>query len=112
MLPAGSRIFFSPYALNRDPRLYREPARFEPDRWGPDYSRSDTRATFFPFGQGIRNCIGEGFAWAESTLLLSAIAARWRLRLADGAAVRPEVSSTLVPNELPMIVTRRDVSRQ
>jgi hypothetical protein len=33
-------------------------------------------------------------------------------RLADGAAVRPEVSSTLVPNELPMIVTRRDVSRQ
>ena len=39
------------------------------------------RATFFPFGQGIRNCIGEGFAWTESTLLLSAIAARWQLRL-------------------------------
>jgi hypothetical protein len=53
-----------------------------------DYSRSDMRATFFPFGQGIRNCIGEGFAWTESTLLLSAIAARWQLRLADGADVR------------------------
>ena len=65
------------------------------------------RATFFPFGQGIRNCIGEGFAWAESTLLLSAIAARWQLRLADGADVHPVVSSTLVPSELPIIVTRR-----
>jgi cytochrome P450 len=107
LLPAGSRMFFSPYALNRDTRVHRDPDRFDPDRWATDYSRSDLRATFFPFGQGIRNCIGEGFAWAESTLLLSAIAARWRLRLADGAVVHPVVSSTLVPSELPIIVTRR-----
>ncbi len=107
LLRAGSRIFFSPYALNRDPRLHRDPDRFDPDRWATDYSKSDMRATFFPFGQGIRNCIGEGFAWAESTLLLSVIAAHWQLRLADGAAVRPVVSSTLVPSELPIIVTRR-----
>jgi len=107
LLPAGSRMFFSPYALNRDARLHRDPDRFDPDRWGSGYSRSDLRATFFPFGQGIRNCIGEGFAWTESILLLSAIAARWQLRLADGAAVHPVVSSTLVPSELPIIVTRR-----
>lgn len=107
LLRAGSRIFFSPYALNRDARLHRDPDRFDPDRWATGYSKSDMRATFFPFGQGIRNCIGEGFAWAESTLLLSVIAAHWQLRLADGAAVRPVVSSTLVPSELPIIVTRR-----
>jgi cytochrome P450 len=107
LLPAGSRIFFSPYALNRDARLHGDPDRFDPGRWATGYSRSDVRATFFPFGQGIRNCIGEGFAWAESTLLLSAIAARWQLRLAGGAAVHPVVSSTLVPSELPIIVTRR-----
>ena len=107
LLRAGSRIFFSPYALNRDPRLHRDPDRFDPDRWATDYSRSEMRSTFFPFGQGIRNCIGEGFAWTESTLLLSAIAARWQLRLADGAVVHPVVSSTLVPSELPIVVTRR-----
>jgi cytochrome P450 len=107
LLRAGSRIFFSPYALNRDARLHRDPDHFDPDRWATDYSKSDMRATFFPFGQGIRNCIGEGFAWTESTLLLSMVAAHWQLRLADGAAVRPVVSSTLVPSELPIIVTRR-----
>jgi cytochrome P450 len=107
LLRAGSRIFFSPYALNRDARLHRDPDRFDPDRWATGYSKSDMRATFFPFGQGIRNCIGEGFAWTESTLLLSVIAAHWQLRLADGAAVRPVVSSTLVPSELPIVVTRR-----
>jgi cytochrome P450 len=70
-------------------------------------AQSDMRTTFFPFGQGIRNCIGEGFAWTESTLLLSVIAAHWELRLADGAAVHPVVSSALVPSELPIIVARR-----
>jgi cytochrome P450 len=107
LLPAGSRMVFSPYTLNRDARLHRDPDRFDPDRWVTDYSRTDLRASFFPFGQGIRNCIGEGFAWTESLLLLSAIAARWHLRLADGASVHPVVSSTLVPSELPIIVTRR-----
>jgi cytochrome P450 len=108
-LPAGSRMLFSPYALNRDARLHHDPGRFDPDRWAAGYSRTQLRASFFPFGQGIRNCIGEGFAWAESMLLLSAIAARWQLKLADGAAVTPVVSSTLVPSELPIIVTSRHV---
>ena len=100
------------FALNRDARLHRDPDRFDPDRWATDYTRSDMRASFFPFGQGIRNCIGEGFAWTEAVLLLSAIVARWHLRLADGASVHPVVSSTLVPSELPITVTqRRDESR-
>jgi cytochrome P450 len=107
LLRAGSRIMFSPYALNRDARLHHDPDRFDPGRWATDYTRTDLRASFFPFGQGIRNCIGEGFAWTEATLLLSAIAARWHLHLADGASVHPVVSSTLVPNALPIIVTRR-----
>jgi cytochrome P450 len=107
LLRAGSRMVFSPYALNRDARLHRDPDRFDPDRWATDYARTDMRASFFPFGQGIRNCIGEGFAWTESLLLLSAIAARWHLRLADGARVHPVVSSTLVPSELPIVVTSR-----
>jgi cytochrome P450 len=107
LLRAGSRMVFSPYALNRDPRLHPDPDRFDPGRWATDYTRTGMRASFFPFGQGIRNCIGEGFAWTESLLLLSAIAARWHLRLAGGASVHPVVSSTLVPNELPIVVTRR-----
>ena len=40
-------------------------------------------------------------------LLLSAIAARWQPRLDNGAAVHPAVSSTLIPSELPIIMTHR-----
>jgi cyclooctatin synthase len=107
-LAAKSRILFSPFALNRDPAVHQDPDRFDPGRWASEeYRPGETRQSFFPFGQGIRNCIGEGFAWTEAILLLSAIAARWELRLAEGAVVRPQVSSTLVPSELPIVVTRR-----
>ena len=112
LLPAKSRILFSPFALNRDPRLHRDPDVFDPGRWATDaYTPGEARQSFFPFGQGIRNCIGEGFAWTEAILLLSSIAARWDLRLAAGADVHPVVSSTLVPSELPIIVTRRAPGR-
>jgi cytochrome P450 len=107
-LAAGSRILFSPFALNRDPGVHRDPDRFDPGRWATsEYRPGEARQSFFPFGQGIRNCIGEGFAWTEAVLLLSAIAARGQLRLAPGAAVHPLVSSTLVPSELPIVLTRR-----
>ena len=56
---------------------------------------------------GDPDSLGEGFAWTETVLVLSAIAARWDLRLADGASVHPVTSSTLVANELPIVVTRR-----
>jgi hypothetical protein len=39
--------------------------------------------------------------------VLSANAARWDLRLPDGASVHPATSSTLVANEMPIVVTRR-----
>src|SRR3984957_12561752 len=107
LLRAGSRMVFSPYALNRDPRLHQDPDRFDPGRWATDYTRTGMRASFFPFGQGIRNCIGEGFAWTESLLLLSAIAARWQLRLAGGGRRAPPGRRTLVPSELPIVVTSR-----
>jgi hypothetical protein len=64
-----------------------------------------TTCQHFPGGQALTTrANGEE---GESTLLLSAIAARWQLRLAHGAALYPVVSSTLVPSELPIIVTRR-----
>lgn len=32
-LPAGSDVIWSAYALHRDPELYPDPLRFDPDRW-------------------------------------------------------------------------------
>ena len=38
------------------------------------------RFSYFPFGGGIRGCVGESFAWMEGILLLAMICHRWKMR--------------------------------
>ena len=45
---------------------------------------SRPRFSYFPFGGGIRACIGESFAWMEGILVLATIARQWKMRLAPG----------------------------
>jgi cytochrome P450 len=101
----GSIVLMSPYLVHRDPRWWPEPEAFRPERWmQPDFEASLPRFAYFPFGGGVRKCIGEGFAWMEGVLSLAALASRWRLRLVDGARVTGEPRITLRPAGLRMRV--------
>src|SRR5690606_28891728 len=57
-LPAGTQVFYSVYAIQRDEKVYDDPDSFQPDRW-LDGRRKYPRTAFLPFGAGVRNCIGE-----------------------------------------------------
>ena len=109
-LPARSMLIASQYVMHRDPRFYPDPLRFDPDRWIPEAKAARPRFSYFPFGGGPRNCIGEGFAWMEGTLLLATLAQKWRLRTVPGHPIvlqplitlRPKhgIRMTLEPNPL------------
>ena len=84
VVPVGADILFSPYAVNRDPRFYPEPERFDPDRWLPERVRELPRGALISFGMGKRQCIGEQFAITAMVVQLATLCASWRLRpLAD-----------------------------
>jgi cytochrome P450 len=106
-LPSGSMVFFSPYALHRDPAAFPDPERFDPDRWLDGPALATSRAALLPFGAGSRKCIGESYALAESVTVAAMIARRWRLAPVPGQPVRPKPTSVLVPSQLPMIALRR-----
>jgi len=80
-IPADSIVIVSPWVTHRDARFFAEPLRFDPDRWTADAEADRPTFTYFPFGGGIRRCIGESFALMEAKLLLATIARRWRFRL-------------------------------
>lgn len=96
-VPAGAYVIASPYATHRDPRFFPDPQRFLPERFTLEAKAARPRFAYFPFGGGARQCIGEGFAWMEGTLLLATLAQRYRLRLARGARVEPQPLITLRP---------------
>lgn len=79
-IPAGSILFFFPYAVHRDERWYAEPQLFRPVRWLDGLEQSLPKGAYFPFGLGPRPCIGNGFAQMEAQLILAAVAQRFRLQ--------------------------------
>jgi cytochrome P450 len=107
-LAAGTSILLSPYALQRDPKLFDEPERFDPDRWLPDRARAIPRGAMIPFGTGPRKCIGERFATIETSIILATFAGRIRLRPISGTTVRPFPKLVLNPKSLLMRVEARD----
>ncbi|MFJ7200781.1 MULTISPECIES: cytochrome P450 [unclassified Streptomyces] len=105
-LPAGEQVLWSPYALHRDPVLYPDPLRFDPDRWLPERPQPP-RGAFIPFGSGKRMCIGDAFAWTEGTVITAFIASRWRLRPVPGATVEPVGLLTVHPSDPRMVAETR-----
>jgi cytochrome P450 len=91
----GTLVLISQYVMHRDPRFFPDPLRFDPERWTPEAKEARPQYAYFPFGGGARRCIGEGFAWMEGTLIIAAIARRWRMRLVPDHAVVTHPRMTL-----------------
>ncbi|WP_432923368.1 cytochrome P450 [Microbispora sp. CA-135349] len=111
-LSAGTTVMYSPYALGRNPAVFEDPDRFDPDRWLPERAGHVPRGAMVPFSAGSRKCIGDGFGKAETTLTLAAIASRWRLRPAGGS--KPQIAvpkASLGTGRLLMTPVRRARSR-
>jgi cytochrome P450 len=109
LIRAGSIVILSPWVTHRDARFFTEPLRFDPDRWTAEAAAGRPTFSYFPFGGGVRRCLGESFARMEAKLLLAAIARRWRFRLLPNPRTDVLPRITLRPrNGMPMYVERRD----
>lgn len=101
-LPPGTTFFLSPLVTQRDARFFPNPLAFQPERPAP------ARMTYFPFGAGTRQCIGERFAWTEGSLILATLMRDWRFAYAENRPPRVQGTVTLRPRDgLPLVLTRR-----
>jgi cytochrome P450 len=96
-LPEGTTMVLMQYVTHRNSNYFPDPLRFDPERFTPEAKASRPRFSYFPFGAGARQCIGEAFAWMEGVLILATIAQRWRFSLVPGHCVEPLPLVTLRP---------------
>jgi cytochrome P450 len=97
-LARGSLVAISPYVIQRDPRWFPEPVRFDPDRFAPGRVENIPEYAFIPFGAGPHVCIGNTFALMEITLIVATVVQRFHLELMPGQeAIEPELKVSLRP---------------
>jgi cytochrome P450 len=105
-LPAGISVSASIYGTHHRPDLWPDPERFHPDRF---LGARPSPNTFFPFGGGVRRCLGAAFATYELKIVLAEVLSRVDLRLAPGYRMRPVLRAiTVAPSRgVPVVVERR-----
>ena len=96
-IPKGSSLMFSQYVMHHNTKYYDNPESFDPDRWTEEFKMHLPRFSYFPFGGGIRGCVGEPFAWQEGILLIATISSYWSMRLAPNQSVKLQPGITLNP---------------
>ena len=94
----GSTVLISPHVLQHDSRFWDDPESFIPERWETQsVKEAGNRNIYYPFGGGIRRCIGESFAWSEGILVLATMARKWKLRLDPDQKIGTKSLITLRP---------------
>lgn len=90
-------------------QFFREPDRFNPERWLEEPRPKLPRLAYAPFGTGIRFCSGFRFALLELVFALAVLGRRWRFDVVDPGF--PPVTDVLFykcRNGLPVVVRQRE----
>jgi cytochrome P450 len=96
-IPAKALITLNQYVTHRHPDFWDQPEKFMPERFLPSRSEGRHKFAYFPFGGGLRVCIGNTFALLEGPLVLATVVQRLRVELVPGQTVVPDPTFTLRP---------------
>src|SRR5262249_57776097 len=88
-IPRGSFIAIMPWVVHRHRKLWRDPERFDPDRFAPGEVAARSRYAYLPFAVGPHVCVGASMAMLQLTVAVAVLARHFRFRLVPGQRVEP-----------------------
>ncbi|XP_051155980.1 cytochrome P450 4C1-like [Leptopilina boulardi] len=79
-VPKGTNLGLHIFCLHRDPEIWPDPLKFDPDRFLPENCRNRNPYAYIPFSAGPRNCIGMKFALTEQKIVLTSILRKFSVK--------------------------------
>ncbi|XP_037090294.1 cytochrome P450 3A9-like [Pollicipes pollicipes] len=96
-MPRNTFVAAVPICMHYDPDLWRDPERFDPERFSAENKPHIAPCSYMPFGAGPRHCIGKRFALMEIKLALCHMLHRYRLLPTSEPLVAAIVPPSLAP---------------
>lgn len=88
-IPKDVELFIPMSLINRDPTIWENPSKFDPERFdGKCTDFTSAKNGFFPFGYGSRTCIGNTLAQIESAIIICKLLMRGRFETDPGFKIR------------------------
>nr|WP_309246272.1 cytochrome P450 [Verrucosispora sioxanthis] len=96
-IEAGATILVSPYATQRMEQFWDRPDAFDPERFAPDRPRREHRYSYFPFGGGPHQCVGQHLFLLEAPIIIATLLSRYRFQLGGPANLKARLGASLRP---------------
>uniref|UniRef100_A0A671V807 Cholesterol 24-hydroxylase n=1 Tax=Sparus aurata TaxID=8175 RepID=A0A671V807_SPAAU len=94
-VPAGAIGIFSSYTCGRMDKFFKDPLKFDPDRFHPDAPKP--YYCYYPFALGPRSCLGQNFAQMEAKVVMAKLLQRFDFTLVPGQSYDLLDTGTLRP---------------
>ncbi|XP_021695812.1 cytochrome P450 4c3 [Aedes aegypti] len=83
IIPSGTTTLIVVYQLHRDPSVFPNPDKYNPDNFLPENCSGRHPYAYIPFSAGPRNCIGQKFAILEEKMVLSTVLRKFRIEAVE-----------------------------
>lgn len=86
-ITAGCDVGVPLYSIHHDPKYYKNPFEYRPERWLVDDGTGSVeraRSAFNPFSLGMRSCLGKSLATTEMALTAATVLFTGDFRFAEG----------------------------
>ncbi|KAG8235010.1 hypothetical protein J437_LFUL015673 [Ladona fulva] len=81
LVEKGMKVIFPTCAMHRDPELFPDPERFDPQRFTEEAKAARSAFAYLPFGEGPRFCIGMRFGKMQTKAGIASLISKFELRL-------------------------------
>lgn len=81
VIEKGMRVIVSVIGMQNDPRIYNEPAEFNPSRMTADKIRRRHPCSFMPFGMGPKGCLAQRLGYLYIKLGLVQLLRKFRFSI-------------------------------
>lgn len=96
IIPKGSNVVIGYLHLHRSEKYWKDPFKFDPDRFLPERSANRHPYTWLPFSGGPRNCIGIKFGMMVMKIMLATIIRKFKVKSSFKSIEDIELTTNIV----------------
>jgi len=108
-IPKNSFILSNIWAVHMDPKLWKDPEEFRPERFLNENGELDRKEYLIPFSMGKRQCLGENLARMELYLYFTTMLQKFTFKSPNGKkpSIEPRIGITVGPKYFSAIAEAR-----